>query len=258
MAISGSGWVYLDGRVAIVTGAASGIGAGIAEVLAEAGATVIVADRNAAGVEAQVERLAEAGHSADAMVVDLADEAAIVRACAEAIERHGAPWLLVNNAGVHDRQPLLEVTMDEWERVNAINARGPFLMIRELVPSMIARGEGGRIVNVASNVVLGPMVVGHISYAASKAALRAISQTAAFELVEHRITVNTVLPGGVDTPGARGALGPAPSGPASSRRPPLGMSQPRDIAAAVLFFATPAARAITNQSIAVDGGFSLT
>jgi NAD(P)-dependent dehydrogenase (short-subunit alcohol dehydrogenase family) len=253
-----AGWAGLGGRVAIVTGAASGIGAGIAEVLAEAGATVIVADRNAEGVRAQATRLIEAGHKAGEMVVDLAEEAAIVRGCAEVVERHGAPWVLVNNAGVHDRQALLDVTMAEWERVNAINARGPFLMIRELVPSMIARGEGGRIVNVASNVVLAPMVVGHISYAASKAALRAISQTAAFELVGHRITVNTVLPGGVDTPGARHAQGPAPAGPASSRVPPLGLSNPRDIAAAVLFFATPAARAITDQAIAVDGGFSLT
>ncbi len=258
MTANNAGWTDLAGRVAIVTGAASGIGAGIAELLAESGATVIVADRNEAGVRAQVAQLVEAGHAADAMIVDLADETAIERACSAAVERHGAPWLLVNNAGVHDRQPLLEVTVAEWERVNAVNALGPFLMIRALVPSMIARGEGGRIVNVASNVVLAPMVVGHISYAASKAALRAISQTAAFELVEHRITVNTVLPGGVDTPGARGAQGPAPAGPASSRRPPLGLSQPRDVAAAVLFFATPAARAITNQQIAVDGGFSLT
>ena len=248
----------LDGRTAIVTGAASGIGAGIAELLAEAGATVIIADRDAAGVQRETDRLVAAGCKADAMVLDLASEASIMAACADMVARHGAPWLLVNNAGVHDREPLLEATAAEWDRINAINARGPFLMIRELGRSMVAAGQGGRIVNVASNCVRAPMVVGLTSYAASKGAMLALSQTAAFELVEHRITVNTVLPGGVATPGARQASGPAPAGPASSRRPPLGMCEPRDIAAAVLFFATPAARYITNQVIAVDAGFSLT
>ena len=86
----------------------------------------------------------------------------------------------------------------------------------------------------------------------------AFSTVAAFELVAHNITVNTVLPGGVYTPGAANARGPAPNGPAHSRRPPLGICEPKDIGAAVLFFATPAARYITNQAIAVDAGFSLT
>lgn len=248
----------LNGRTAIITGAARGIGAGIAEELAEAGATAIIADRDAAGVHRETGRLVAAGHKADAMIVDLADEASIVAACADMIARHGAPWLLVNNAGVQDREPLLDATAAEWDRINAINARGPFLMIREFGRAMVAAGQGGRIVNVASNCVRAPMVMGLTSYAASKGAMLSLSQTSAFELVEHGITVNTVLPGGVVTPGARQARGPAPAGPASSRRPPLGMCEPRDIAAAVLFFATPAARFITNQVIAVDAGFSLT
>jgi NAD(P)-dependent dehydrogenase (short-subunit alcohol dehydrogenase family) len=258
MAADMAGWVGLDGRVAVVTGGASGIGTGIAAVLAEAGATVVIVDRNEAGVREEAARLVAAGHEADGVVIDLLDEAAIVRGCAEIVGRHGAPWLLVNNAGVHDRELLLEATAAEWDRVNGINARGPFLMIRELARAMVARGEGGRIVNVASNVVLAPMVMGHVSYAASKYAMASLTQTAAFELVEHRITVNSVLPGGVVTPGAIGARGPTPIGPASSRRPPLGMAEPRDIAAAVLFFATPAAHRITNQTIAVEAGFSLT
>ena len=100
------------------------------------------------------------------------------------------------------------------------------------------------------------MIVGLASYSASKGALGALSLTSAFELVEHGITVNTVLPGGVATPGAIGAKGPSPTGP-GRRRPPLGMCEPRDIGAAVLFFAGPGARAVTNQIIAVDAGFSL-
>jgi NAD(P)-dependent dehydrogenase (short-subunit alcohol dehydrogenase family) len=131
------------------------------------------------------------------------------------------------------------------------------LMIREIARAMVAGGGGGRIVNIASCCVWAPAVVGLAAYAASKGALMALGQTAAFELVGHGITVNTVLPGGVVTPGCLAARGPATTGPAT-RRPPLGMCEPRDIAAAVLFFATPAARYVTNQAIAVDAGLSLT
>jgi NAD(P)-dependent dehydrogenase (short-subunit alcohol dehydrogenase family) len=251
-------WVALDGRVAVVTGGGSGIGAGIAKALASAGARVVIADRNEAGARREAEALTEAGQRADWIVVDVSDEASIIKVCAEIVERHGAPWLLVNNAGVHDREELLDVKAAEWDRIVAINARGPVLMVRELAKSMVAAGQGGRIVNVASNCVLGPMVVGHAAYASSKGALVAFTTVAAFELVAHNITVNSVLPGGVYTPGAANARGPEPKGPARSRPPPLGICEPKDIAAAVLFFATPAARYITNQSIAVDAGFSLT
>jgi NAD(P)-dependent dehydrogenase (short-subunit alcohol dehydrogenase family) len=181
----------------------------------------------------------------------------IVRGCAQVIAQHGTPWLLVNNAGVHDREALLEASAKEWDRIHAINARGPFLMIREIGRAMVAADSGGRIVNIASTSVRSPMVIGLASYAASKGALLTLSQTSAFELVQHRITVNTVLPGGVATPGAIGAKGPAVSGP-GRRAPPLGMCEPRDIGAAVLFFASPAARFVTNQTLAVDAGFSIT
>ena len=253
-----AGWVGLSGRVAVVTGGGSGIGAGIAGVLAQAGAHVVVADRNEEGARREAAALTEAGHKAHWVVVDVAEESSIVRACAEIIERHGAPWLLVNNAGVHDRENLLNATAAEWDRIVAINARGPFLMTREIARAMVAAGKGGRIVNIASNCVLAPMVMGHSAYASSKGAMVAFSQVAAFELVAHNITVNSVLPGGVYTPGAANARGPAPNGPARNRQPPLGICEPKDIGAAVLFFATPAARYITNQSIAVDAGFSVT
>jgi len=247
----------LHGKIALVTGAASGIGIGIATVLAEAGATVIIADRDDGSARRVAAGLMEAGHKAGSVHVDLADEQSIVRACAEVISSFGTPWVLVNNAGIQDRQLLLEGTAEEWDRMNAVNGRGPFLMIREIGRAMVAQGAGGRIINIATAGLRGSVIKGLAAYVGSKGALQALGQVSAFELAEHRITVNTVLPGAVATPGARFAKGPAPDGPAR-RALPLGMSEPRDIGAAVYFFATPAARCITNQVLAVDGGFSIT
>jgi NAD(P)-dependent dehydrogenase (short-subunit alcohol dehydrogenase family) len=247
----------MAGKVAVVTGGASGIGTGIAAVLAESGATVVIADRDAAGAERQAATLIAAGHKAGSVCLDLADEASIVRCCSEIIAKYGAPWVLVNNAGLQDRELLLEGTAAQWDRMNAVNGRGPFLMTRELARAMVAKAQGGRIVNIASASLVGSIVKGLAAYAASKGALLALSRISAFELAEHAITVNTILPGGVATPGAIGAKGPPPEGPAR-RRPPLGMCEPRDMGAAVLFFASPAARSVTNQVLSVDGGWSLT
>ncbi len=247
----------LGGKVALVTGAAGGIGAGIAAALADAGATVVIADRDEAGARGAAAALAAAGRTAEAVQVDLADEDSIVRACAEVVARCGAPWVLVNNAGVQDRELLLEGTAVEWDRMAAINARGPFLMTREIARAMVAAGCGGRIVNIASAALVGSIVKGLAAYSGSKGALLGLSRASAFELAEHAITVNTILPGGVATPGAMAARGPAAEGPAR-RRPPLGACEPRDIGGAVLFFASPAARCITNQALVVDGGWSIT
>jgi NAD(P)-dependent dehydrogenase (short-subunit alcohol dehydrogenase family) len=247
----------LEGRVAVVTGAASGIGAGIAAVLAGAGATVVVVDRHREAAEQQVGSMHAAGLKGIACIIDLADEASILAGCADIVSRHGAPWVLVNNAGLQDRQAFLEGTAQEWDRMNAVNARGPFLMSREIARLMVAAGVGGRSVNIGSAVLRGGIVKGLVPYAGSKGALLGLSQATAYELAEYGITVNTVLPGGVPTPGALNATGPATEGP-GTRRVPLGFCEPQDIAAAVLFFASPAARRVTNQVLAVDGGFSVT
>jgi len=129
--------------------------------------------------------------------------------------------------------------------------RGSFLMIRELGSAMVAAGQGGRIVNCASNSLAGEFVKGLGAYMASKAGLAALTTAAAFELADHGITVNTVLPGGVGTPGAMNARGTEPEGPGLSRLRPLGFCEPADIAAAVLYFAAPAARYTTNLGPAI-------
>lgn len=246
----------LAGKVAIVTGGASGYGVGICEVLAEAGATVVIADRNAEGAAAMAESLRASGRQADWIQVDIADEPSIVSGVAQIVERHGAPWLLVNNAGVQDREMLLDMSAAEWDRVHAVNARGPFLLLREVARTMAANRQGGRIVNVASAWLRGMMVVGGAAYGASKGSLAALSSGAALEFAPHRITVNTVLPGGSATPGAIHAKGPAPEGP-GHRPSPFGLCDGRDLGAAVLYFASPAAAKVTNQQLAVDAGFSI-
>jgi NAD(P)-dependent dehydrogenase (short-subunit alcohol dehydrogenase family) len=218
---------------------------------------VVIADIDEAGARAQAEKLTAAGLRCGSVRVDLADEASIVKACAEVVAAYGAPWILVNNAGLQHRELLLEGTAKFWDLTNAVNIRGPFLMSREIARAMVAKGQGGRIVHIASAALIGSLTQGHAAYASAKAALLGLARASALELVEHGITVNTVMPGGVATPGAIGAQGPAPEGPAR-RRPPLGMCDPGDIGAAVLFFASPAAHRVTNQALAVDGGWSVT
>ena len=246
----------LSGRTAVVTGGANGIGAGISAVLAEAGANVVIADRDEASAQREAAALRDAGYAADAVTIDLADEASVVRGCADILAKHGAPWALINNAGVQDREALLQGTTQHWDRTYAINARGPFLTTREIGRAMAASGAGGRIVNIASVSVKHPVIYGLAAYASSKGALITLTQSSAFELAAHGITVNAVLPHGVFTPGASGARGPAPEGP-GKRLPPLGWGEPRDLGAAVLFFVSSEARLVTNQVLAVDGAFLL-
>ncbi|WP_263998394.1 SDR family NAD(P)-dependent oxidoreductase [Mycobacterium yunnanensis] len=239
-----------------MTGGARGIGARVAAVLAEAGATVIVADIDYTGAQRTAAAFVEGGLAAHAVCVDVSDESSVMAFCVNLVSEHGTPWLLVNNAGLQDREVLFKETVAQWDRINAVNARGAFLMTRELGQAMAIAGGGGRIVNIASNVLRGSLIKGEAAYAASKGALLALSSVSAFELSEHAITVNTILPGSVFTPGSMGSRGPQLEGPAL-RQAPFGLVDGRQIGTAVLFFALPISRGITNQALAVDAGFSI-
>jgi NAD(P)-dependent dehydrogenase (short-subunit alcohol dehydrogenase family) len=246
----------LAGKTAVVTGAASGIGAGIAAVLGRAGATVVIADIDDEMARQQVVAMVNAGCRSASVHLDLASEASVIAACAEVIDRFGAPWLLVNNAGLVDREMLLDGSTQVWDRVLAVNARGPYFMCREIGRAMVAAGSGGRIVNIASAAVIGALCKGHAAYASSKAALEGLTLAAALEFVDYGITVNTVLPGGVVTPGSMQQQKVAPQGP-GCRRPPLGMCEPEDIGGAVLYFASAFTARVSNQTLAVEGGWSI-
>ena len=225
-------------RIAVVTGASSGIGAACAAKLAERGARVAVFARSLEALRALAARhedrmLAVAG--------DVADEAAVSRLFEETEARFGACDLLVNNAGMIDPKPLTETSADDWDRMFAVNVRGAFLCARRALPEMLAKGSGA-IVNVASiSGVVGPeKFPGWVSYCASKAAVISMTEALAVELEGRGVRVNCVSPGSVDTKMWAEASGGAPAG-----------MTPEEVAETILFLASDASRPINGQNIHV-------
>jgi NAD(P)-dependent dehydrogenase (short-subunit alcohol dehydrogenase family) len=246
----------LAGKAAIVTGAASGIGRATARYLADAGAFVAVADRDEAGAEKVAADLRATGAEAASIAVDIADEASVVRLMQQTRALFGRLDILINNAGIQNRAMLTETSVAFWDLNQAVNARGPFLCVREAAPIMRDNG-GGAIVNVSSCGSVHPVMTGLTAYGASKAAVNALTRNAALELASAGIRVNAVLPGGVMTEGGAAASGTTPEGRAAAL-PPLGrLAAPEDIAGLILFLASPAASYITGQTFIADGGFLL-
>jgi len=248
----------LDGRVAAVTGAAEGMGREIANLLAGSGASAAILDRNSDGAAEVARAIGHRGGRALAVGMDLADEKSIVAAIQEVAQRFGGIDILVNCAGIQNRQLLTETSTELWDLVQSINSRGLFVCVREAARIMRAAGRGGRIVNISSMGSIHPIMPGLAAYNASKAAVNALTRSAALELSGDGITVNAILPGAVATAGAAKAPGPAPSGRVVAGLPPLGrLATPTDIAAAVLFLAGNGAAAITGQTLCIDAGYLL-
>jgi NAD(P)-dependent dehydrogenase (short-subunit alcohol dehydrogenase family) len=249
----------LAGRVAIVTGGASGIGKGIVERLVADGALVCIADLALAPAEALADAL---GVSTIAREVDVADEASVDRLVAATVARFGSLDIMVNNAGTIAISPLTETGIEDWRRVFRINVEGVFLCCRAAARQMIAQGRGGTIVNAASGAGRrGGMYVSH--YSASKAAVILMTQSLALELARHRIRANCYAPGHIETPMWReiatriGALDGRPPErvvvDVAASVPWGRFGTPAEVAATVSFLASDDAEYISGQTIAMNG-----
>jgi len=239
----------LDGKVALVTGAATGIGKATAERLAAEGAIVV------AGIADEGQRPNVS--TFDAIVLDVRSEADWDRAIAHAEARCGGLDILVNNAGIHRSGSAPETTREVWDEVMAVNLWGTFLGGRSALPPMRRRG-GGAIVNLCSqNALVG--VPGSIAYSASKGGVLALTRAMAVEHVGEGIRVNCVCPGPVDTPIMDALLARAPDPAAASAaakgRVPMGrLGTPEEVAAAIAFLASADASFVTGAALTVDGG----
>lgn len=254
----------LRGKTAIVTGAALGIGQAIAQRLAEAGATVVIADVNIEAAQATAAAIVERGGQALALRADassVADAQATVR---QAAERFGHLDILVNNAGIFPFAPVLELTEAQWDRVLDLNLKGAFFFAQAAARQMVAQGNGGAIVNVASVDGLHP--TGYLAhYDASKAGLIMVTKSLAKEIGPHAIRVNAIAPGGIQTPGVAAAAASVPQQELGGEQAtdamahiPLGrIGQPDEIATVALFLASPAASYMTGSLVVADGGYLL-
>ena len=243
----------LDGKVAVVTGAARGIGKAVAARLGQDGARVVLADVDQdAATEAAAEMTSHTSATL-AVQVDVADRSSVDRMVETTVQEMGRVDILVSNAGIMDRMPFLEMTEQFWDRVQHINLRGAFHCGQAVAQQMAEQGDGGRIVNVASNSgVFGGR--GRAAYGASKAGLINLTQTMAIELAEHQINVNAVAPGPTKT----GPHMPEEPWPSVKNRMPLGrFGTPEEIAAVAAFLASDEASFVTGHVYAADGGFTV-
>lgn len=252
--------MLLDGRRAIVTGGNTGIGKATAQRLAGEGASVCVnyyAAKEADGASELAAELERAGApKAIALQADVGDEDDVKRLVSQAVDELGGLELLVNNAGIEQQIPLLEMDLDAWNAVLRTNLTGSFLCLREAGKVMAAAG-GGVVVNMSSVHEFIPWP-GFAHYCASKGAIKLLMQTAARELAEHRIRVVNIAPGAIITPINTFVLDDPEQKHAVESEIPLGrMGDAAEIAAAVVWAASDEASYVTGTTIVVDGGMSL-
>ncbi len=242
----------LGGKTAIVTGAGKNIGRAIALALAEDGAAVVVNGRgDQAAIDAVAAEIRDKGGSATAVLADVADEAAVARLADRALAAHGGIDIVVSNAGLRRQTPFEKMSFAEWREIMSVALDGAFLLARATVPHLIARGGGAFIAMSGISHHVGTANRAHVN--ASKAGLEGLVRGLAVELAPHRIRVNAVAPGSIDT--ARGAsAGVLPSNLGAGDIPLGRQGSVEEIAAMVRLLAGPGGAYVTGQTIHVNGG----
>lgn len=243
----------LDGHTALVTGANGGLGAHFARTLAQAGAKVAIAARRVETLREIEQQIREAGGQAQPVALDVTQRASVVGAFEQAAAALGPVTVVVNNAGIAITKPLLDQTEDDWNEVIGVNLTGAWRVAQEAARHMVAHQRGGSIVNVAS--VLGLRVSAQVpSYAASKAAVIHLTKAMALELARHRIRVNALAPGYVETSINREFFASDAGQALIKRIPQRRIGNPEELDAALLLFASDAGSYATGAVLAIDGG----
>ena len=239
----------LAGKVAIVTGAAHGIGGAIAERYGAEGATVVVCDVDAAGADAGAKRIGDGGGTAVAIVTDVSDKAAVDRLFDETLDRFGTVDVLVNNAGLtNTERHFLDGDEEWWDRIHAVNLRGSFLCGLRAAKEMAQRGKGA-IINVSSGGATRAHR-GNAAYDATKGGIEALTRAMAVDLAPYGVRVNGLIPGAIDSKG----MDPDLKRERGEAIPMGRMGDPADMAGAAVFLASDDAGYVTGHLLAVDGG----
>jgi 2-deoxy-D-gluconate 3-dehydrogenase len=264
-----TGWGPFDlgGKNAIVTGAAMGIGFGIASRMTEAGANVLIGDIDEGAADVAVKKLSDHPGQAVAVRADVSDPTAGSALAERCVQQFGSVDILVNNAGIYPIVPFLDLTPETFDQIIGVNLRGLIFTSQGVARRMAEQGAGGVIVNIASMDGSHPTFPGLAAYGASKAAVIQVTKNMALELAPHAIRVVSIAPGGIETEGAarvsesgdmseeeRNAVGDAMIAKMPLRR----MGQPDDIATVAVFLASSAAQYMTGETVLVDGGILLT
>jgi 2-deoxy-D-gluconate 3-dehydrogenase len=245
----------LEGKRILVTGATKGIGFEICRVLAEAGADIAAVGRDAAGLAEVAQAIEAHGRRCVQIAADLATVAGARHAAKAALDAFGTVDVLVNNAGVTTIKPIIDTPVEDWDWVNAVNLRAPFLLAQAIAPGMI-RQKSGKIINVSSQSGV-VALQDHGAYGASKGGLNMLTKVMTIEWAKHNIQCNSVCPTVILTPMGEMVWGdPAMGDPMKAKIPAGRFGRTTEVADLVLFLSSSASDLVNGQDILIDGGFT--